>query len=69
MIFIKNLFGVRHVPDVSRQAVICSEFVAKAFIEGSEGKMDLCPTIPSWTVTPGDIAKSEKIYLIKGWED
>jgi uncharacterized protein YycO len=66
MIFIKNIFRVRHVPDVSKQAVICSEFVADAFYEGN---IDLCPGIYSDETSPGDIAKSEKIYLVKGWED
>jgi uncharacterized protein YycO len=66
MIFFKNLFRVRHVPDVSKQAVICSEFIADAFYEGG---LDLCPKLHSDETTPGDIAKSDKVFLIKGWSD
>lgn len=65
MIFIKNLFRVRHVPDVSKQAVICSEFVATVFLAGG---INLCPGINPWEVTPGDIMKSNSVYLIEGWE-
>lgn len=65
MIFFKNLFRVRHVPDVSKQAVICSEFVAWAFWYGG---IYLCPGVRAPETTPGDIAKSDKVFLIKGWE-
>lgn len=64
MIFLKNLFRVRHVPDVSRQAVICSEFVAAAF---KSAGVVLCPGIRPHETTPGDIMKSEVVFLIKGW--
>ena len=65
MIFFKNLFGVRHIPDVSKQAVICSEFVARAF---KEAGILLCPGIRPEETTPGDIMRSRELFLIKGWE-
>ena len=65
MIFFKNLFNVRHVPDVSKQAVICSEFVARAF---KEAGILLCPGIRPEETTPGDIMRSRELFLIKGWE-
>ena len=64
-IFFKNLFHVRHVPDVSKQAVICSEFVADVFREGG---INLCPDLNPWEVTPGDIMKSDRVFLLQGWE-
>ncbi|RPI78800.1 MAG: hypothetical protein EHM45_05280 [Desulfobacteraceae bacterium] len=65
MILIKNLFRVRHVPDVSRQAVICSEFIALVF---KSAGVVLCPKVHTWETTPGDILKSEVVFLVKGWE-
>ncbi len=60
LILIKNLLHVRHVPDVSKQAVICSEFVARAFRAGG---IDLCPNLDPQETTPGDITNSAEVYV------
>ena len=63
-IFFKNLFHVRHVPDVSKQAVICSEFVACALQEGGI----ILSSVMTFETTPGDIMKSDRVFLLQGWE-
>lgn len=65
MIFFKNLFRFKHAPDISKQAFICSEHLAYAFLMGD---IVLCPGKMPAETTPGDIAKSDKIFLIRGWE-
>lgn len=59
-IFLKNLFHARHVPDCSKQAVICSEFVAESFLAGW---IKLCGKLKPHETTPGNILKSDKVEV------
>ena len=56
-LLIKNIFQINDIPDASKQSVICSEFVARAFRSGG---IDLCPGIDPEDTTPADIAKSKE---------
>jgi hypothetical protein len=62
---LKYLFRLSHVPDVSKKAMICSEFVANAMLAGD---INLCPGKAAHEITPGDILKSSAVWVIKGWE-
>jgi uncharacterized protein YycO len=64
-ILFKNIFRLRHVPDVSGQAMICSEFVARAY---RAGDVVLCPGIRPEETTPADITQSRSVFVMRGWE-
>lgn len=61
MIWFSYTFGVSNVPDVSKKAMICSEFVSTAFnyafIKLSEKDL--------WNITPADILNSDKLWRIE----
>lgn len=61
MMWAKYTFKIKRVPDVSKKAMICSEFVARVF---EEVDIDLSWK-PSWEVTPGDILESKKVWRIE----
>lgn len=61
MMWAKYTFHINRVPDVSKKAMICSEFVAKAFEISGIRLSDKYP----WEVTPGDILESDKVWKIE----
>ena len=61
MMLLKYTFRLSRVPDVSKSAMICSEFVAEAF---EYAGIDLCFK-PSHEVTPADILNSKKLWRIE----
>jgi hypothetical protein len=60
MMFLKYTFRLSKVPDVSKKAMICSEFVDKAF---KVAGIDLTGKA-SHEVCPSDIVNSQKIWRI-----
>ncbi|HPA71671.1 MAG TPA: hypothetical protein PLI62_14215 [Spirochaetota bacterium] len=66
MILIKRIFRLKHVPDVSRKAMICSEFVCNAFRFVG---VDLASGKNAAEVTPIDILCAENFEVIEGCEE
>lgn len=54
----KYWFGVNHVPDVSKKAMVCSEFVAGAYASAG---IKICDEKPHET-SPGDILFSDRLW-------
>jgi len=55
------IFHINRIPDVSKSAMICSEFIAKTF---EDADIDISFK-PSWQVTPADIYNSKKLTIIE----
>ena len=61
---VKYAFRLSRVPDVSKKAMICSEFVAGAFASAGIKLVEK----PAHEVTPGDILTSNELTIIEGWD-
>ena len=57
-----KLFGIKSVPDYSKDLMICSEFVSEAFIAGG---LKLVAEIEPCDTKPSDILMSEKVTLVE----
>lgn len=62
MMFLKYTFRLSHVPDVSKKAMICSEFVSAAYASAG---IRLCDKCHDHEVSPADILNSTKIWRIE----
>lgn len=60
-ILLMYIFKLKKIPDVSKKAQICSEFVAMSFMRAG---INLCNKSPHATV-PGDLLKSNILSIIK----
>jgi len=58
LLWVKYTFRLSHIPDVSKKAMICSEFVANCYINAN---IDLCAKKKSHEVVPSDIFNSPKL--------
>lgn len=61
---IKNIFKTNKVPDVSKQAMICSEFIANAY-KTAGIHLSL---YYAHNTSPADILRSRLLCVIKGWK-
>jgi len=62
-LFLKYTFKLSHVPDVSKKAMVCSEFVAAAFKSAGISLVNLEPH----ETTPEMILNSDNVTLVPGW--
>lgn len=56
---LKYIFKLKSTPDISKRAMICSEFVANAFLAGD---IDLSG-LPAHETTPGHIMSSDEVDI------
>lgn len=62
--FFNKTFRIKSIPDVSKQAQICSEFVTNAYLAAG---IKISQEKPHNTA-PSDICQSHVLCVIKGWE-
>ena len=63
MILFQYIFKLKKIPDVSKKAMICSEFIAKAYLSI---QIKLSKKLPHET-TPADIMNSNKLKVVR-WQ-
>lgn len=59
ILWLKYIFKLKSTPDISKKAMICSEFVANAFLAGDIKLSHL----PAHETTPGHIMSSDEVDI------